>query len=242
MSLFSTKKATQRLRAYLIAGILTVIPLWVTWLVFSFILGQLSNIGMPWVRMLSAAIREDAPLLNRLLLAGWFQSALAVIVTLVVLYVLGWAATRVLGRRLITLFDSVMHRIPLVQKIYGGTKRLLMALEVKPSDVQRVVLIEFPSTHMKTLGFVTRVLTDESTGRKLAMIYVPTTPNPSSGYLEVVPLDRVTSTDLTVDEAMSMIVSGGFIGPETLPFSGRSMGELQAGEPHSTGVARNASR
>lgn len=148
MSLISTQKAAQPLRAYLIAGVLTIIPLWVTWLVFSFLFSQLSSIGVPWVRMLSAAIREDAPLLNRLLLAGWCQSILAVLVTLPVLYVLGWAATRVLGKRVIMLVDRVMDSIPLVEKIYGGTKRLVASFEHKPSDVQRVVLVEFPATHM----------------------------------------------------------------------------------------------
>jgi len=88
-----------------------------------------------------------------------------------------------------------MNRIPLVQTIYGGVKKLLAALQQKPDRVQRVVLIAFPTPEMKTVGFVTRVLTDHQTGRELAAVYVPTTPNPTSGYLEIVPLDKVTSTD-----------------------------------------------
>ncbi len=214
-----SSRSLPRLRRYLIAGVLTLIPLWVTWLVFRFVFNQLSSLGMPWVRVLSSMIRDDAPLLGQLLLEGWFQSLFAIFMTLVALYVLGWAATHVLGRRLISVFDSLMHRIPLVEKVYGGTKRLLNALEQRPSDVQRVVLIEFPTPHMKTLGFLTRVISDTGTGAKLAMIYVPTTPNPSSGYLEIVPMERVTQTDLTVDEAISIIVSGGLVAPDTLPFS-----------------------
>lgn len=214
-----SSRSLPRLRRYLIAGVLTLIPLWVTWLVFRFVFNQLSSLGMPWVRMLSSMIREDAPLLGQLLLEGWFQSLFAIFMMLVALYVLGWAATHVLGRRLISVFDGLMHRIPLVQKVYGGTKRLLNALEQGPSDVQRVVLIEFPTPHMKTLGFLTRVVSDAGTGAKLAMVYVPTTPNPSSGYLEIVPMERVTQTDLTVDEAVSIIVSGGLVSPDTLPFS-----------------------
>lgn len=214
-----SSRSLPRLRRYLIAGVLTLIPLWVTWLVFRFVFNQLSSLGMPWVRVLSSMIRDDAPLLGQLLLEGWFQSLFAIFMTLVALYVLGWAATHVLGRRLISVFDSLMHRIPLVEKVYGGTKRLLNALEQRPSDVQRVVLIEFPTPHMKTLGFLTRVISDAGTGAKLAMIYVPTTPNPSSGYLEIVPMERVTQTDLTVDEAISIIVSGGLVSPDTLPFS-----------------------
>lgn len=214
-----SKRSLNRARRYLLAGVLTLIPIWVTWLVFRFVLGQLSSIGMPWVRVLSSMIRDDAPLLGRLLVEEWFQWIMAILVTLVVLYVLGWAATRVIGRRFIGVFDGLMQRIPLVEKVYGGTKRLLTALEQRPSDVQRVVLIAFPTPHMKTIGFVTRIVTDESTGARLAMVYVPTTPNPSSGYLEIVPVEYVTETDLTVDEAVSIIVSGGLVSPESIPFT-----------------------
>ena len=74
------------------------------------------------------------------------------------------------------------------------------------------------------MGFVTRVLRDEATGAELAAVYVPTTPNPTSGYLEVVPVDLLTPTDWTVDEAMSFIISGGAVAPDTMPFErpGRS--------------------
>jgi uncharacterized membrane protein len=71
---------------------------------------------------------------------------------------------------------------------------------------------------MKCVGFVTRIIREQGTGRELAAVYVPTTPNPTSGYLEVVPVDRLTPTDWTVDEAMSFIISGGAVSPETMPF------------------------
>jgi len=71
---------------------------------------------------------------------------------------------------------------------------------------------------MKTVGLVTRVLTDSSSGRELAAVYVPTTPNPTSGYLEIVPLDQVTSTDWTLDEAMAFIMSGGAVAPDTMHY------------------------
>jgi uncharacterized membrane protein len=68
------------------------------------------------------------------------------------------------------------------------------------------------------VGLVTRTLVDDATGRELAAVYVPTTPNPTSGYLEIVPLERVTSTDWSIDEAMNFIISGGAVAPGTIPY------------------------
>ena len=82
-----------------------------------------------------------------------------------------------------------------------------------------MVLIDFPNADMKTLGFVTKVVREVGTGRELAAVYVPTTPNPTSGYLEIVPVEKLTMTDWTVDEAMSVIISGGAVSPEEIPFS-----------------------
>lgn len=203
-----------RARRYILTGVVTAIPIWVTWLIFQFFFTQLSKVGMPWVRAMSGALREAWPAMSRWLLEPWFQSALAVLVTLIALYLLGWIATRVVGRRIIALFERLVQRIPLVQKIYGGTKQLLSVMQQKPGGLQRVVLIEFPSSRMKAVGFVMRLFRDQDSGQELAAVYVPTTPNPTSGYLEIVPADRLVSTDWTLDEAMTFIISGGAIAPE----------------------------
>ena len=134
---------------------------------------------------------------------------------LAVLYGLGVLARHVVGKRLIYFFEQMIDRIPFVKSVYGAVKKLLVVLQEKPgNDVQRVVLINFPSEEMKTVGLVTRTFTDAVTGRELAAVYVPTTPNPTSGYLEVVPVDRLISTDWELDEAMSFIMSGGAIAPD----------------------------
>lgn len=127
---------------------------------------------------------------------------MAVILVLVSLFLLGWFTTNVVGRRLFSVFERVLDRIPFVKSVYGSVKKLVTVLQDSPSgDVQRVVLIDFLSPEMKTVGLVTRMLTDSDTGRELAAVYVPTTPNPTSGYLEIVPADRIVSTDWFIDEA-----------------------------------------
>jgi uncharacterized membrane protein len=135
------------------------------------------------------------------------------------LYGLGWLANRVVGKRLLSAVDALIDRIPLVKAIYGGTKKLLSVLQTKPDGAQRVVLIDFPHRQMKVIGFVTRVIREEGTGRELAAVYVPTTPNPTSGYLEIVPVEFLTPTDWTVDQAMAFIISGGAVSPEEIPFT-----------------------
>jgi uncharacterized membrane protein len=213
---------------YLITGILTVIPIWITWMVFKFLFTQLSQIGTPWVQKLAQFFRESSPAFADWILApdSWFLPTIAVLVTLLALYLLGWIATLFIGKRIIKAFDSIMERLPFVQTIYGSTKKLLSVLQQDPDGAQRVVLIDFPSSQMKTVGFVTQILTDDDTGQKLAAVYVPTTPNPTSGYLEIVPLENVVSTDWTMDEAMTFIISGGAVAPEKLNYS-RSVTPLE---------------
>ena len=206
-----------RIKRYLFTGLLTFLPLWVTWLVFKFVLGLLAGIGAPLVGALVAAAGGVSPGLGAALNRGWLLFVLALVLTLLALYLLGWLANRVIGQRLLETFDGLLARIPLVQTIYGGTKKLMAVLQQKPSGVQRVVLIDFPRQGMKVVGFVTRVMTEEGTGREMAAVYIPTTPNPTGGYLEVVPVDELTPTDWTMDQAMAFIISGGAVAPDTLP-------------------------
>ncbi len=205
-------------RKHVLLGLLTVIPIWVTWLIVSFVFGLLIGIGRPAAAWLSSLIQPHSPAVASWLVEPWLQSVVAVLLVIGALYVLGVAATKVLGRQLLGLFDSLMGRVPLVQTIYGAVKKLLASMQQKPDGVQRVVLIDFPSPEMKTVGLVTRTLVDQDTGRELAAVYVPTTPNPTSGYLEIVPLDRVTSTNWTFDEAMTFIVSGGAVAPASMNY------------------------
>jgi uncharacterized membrane protein len=206
-----------RLKRYLITGLLTFMPLWVTWLVFKFIVGFLAGLGAPLVAPFMKALGMVSPQATEQLSHGWITYVLALVLTLIALYLLGFLANRMIGQRLLQAFDNLLQRIPLVQTIYGGTKKLMTVLQNKPSGVQRVVLVDFPRKGMKVVGFVTRVMIEEGTGREMAAVYIPTTPNPTGGYLEVVPLDELTPTDWTMDQAMAFIISGGAVAPDTLP-------------------------
>jgi uncharacterized membrane protein len=203
---------------YIIIGLLTAAPLAITWWILQFLFNQLSALGKPWVFAASLAIRPRFPNLADFMLNETAQSVFAVIVVLIFLYILGWAAGRVIGQRLIALFESMIGTIPFVDSIYRATKRFLAVAGNTEQNERRVVLIDFPSPEMKAIGLVTRIMRDSHTGEELAAVYVPTSPNPTSGYIEIVPVGALTYTDWTFDEAMSFIVTGGSNAPDTITY------------------------
>lgn len=149
----------------------------------------------------------------------WLDILVAISLTVVMLYLLGWLGSKVLGRRLIDTAESLFERIPLVDMIYGSIKGMVQALAgvgKKGDQTQRIVLIDFPTENMKTIGFLTNQITDANSGQVYATVYVPTTPNPTSGYMELVPIERVTETDLTMEQALTMVLSGGASSPPSV--------------------------
>lgn len=123
--------------------------------------------------------------------------------------------------KVIGIYENILARLPLVQTIYGATKRFLHTISQPPATGQRVVLISFPSSEMKAVGFITKIIQDKNSDRKLAAVYVPTSPNPTSGYIEILPMDDVILTDWTTEEAMTFVVTGGTNAPESLNFSNK---------------------
>ncbi len=207
---------TGAVKRYLLTGALTIVPIGITFFIVKFLLDVILNVGQPIVKASAVIIHPYFPGLSKWLLQPWFGTTIAIILVVFFLFILGFIATRVIGKRLIAWFDRLMDQIPFVKTIYGASKKLIVSLERKPDGIQRVVLIEFPHKEMKVVGFVTRTFEDETTGRKLAAVYVPTTPNPTSGYLEIVPIEKLVSTNWSVDEAMTFIVSGGAVAPDKI--------------------------
>lgn len=216
-----TRRFFPHAQRYLLTGLLALAPLWVTWLVFNFALGLLAGLGRPWVQGFAHALDKLSPAAAELVRSPTFESISAILLTLLGLYALGWATSRVFGRRLLDWLESLVDRVPFVSGIYGAAKKVLAAFQTAPTGVQRVVLINFPSRDMKVVGLVTRTLVDEISGRELAVVYVPTSPNPTSGYMEIVPIEEVVSTDWTIDEAMRFIITGGTSAPDRIPFGAR---------------------
>jgi uncharacterized membrane protein len=206
------------LQSKIILGLLTILPLAAVWFVLSFLIDFLSWIGRPLIDtffLYSGWQRTDR--------SGWASNevlltALAVFVAVWIIYIVGAIASNMIGARILAVFDGIMNRVPLVKQIYGAAQKLIQSLGSKPGGVQRVVLLPFPNEDMRAIGFVTKTFTDARSGLEYAAVYVPTSPNPTSGYLEIVTIDKCIETDFTMDQAMNMILSGGATAPDQVRF------------------------
>lgn len=194
-----------RVRRWYIAGILVLAPtaltVWVVWSLFSFfdnILGQ------------------------ELRARGISVFGLGFVILNVVLLLLGWLATNFLGKRIFWLWDRLMQSVPLINKVYA-TLRQIAELLLGPSrgkSFGRVAIVEFPSPGSWGLGFVTASSSGEAgdkTGKPVRSVFIPSAVNPTTGFLLLVPEERIVYLDMTAEQAMKMIVSAGALVPETLP-------------------------
>ena len=207
----------------ILAGIITVGPLFVTYMIFSFLLDELAKAGLPAVQLLATLFPD-----------GWFRSSwirypliqptLAILLTLVVLWVVGRVTSLVIGRQAFGLFESILERLPFVAKVYTSVRQLLDTMMAKKDSSQRVVLVDFPIVGQKSIGFLTRTMTDAGSGRPLASVLIPNAINPTSAFLQILPMELVIETDLTMEQAMSMVMTGGAVGPETIQYSKAASG------------------
>lgn len=230
----SDHRLTSRtIRAKLIAGVLTVIPLLVVWIVLDFVFAILFAVGSPVATAFTMFITDRFATAEPILVNPVFQWVVAIICALLLLYAIGSIASRVIGKKVIELIETLIARIPFVQTIYSASKKLITMLQQKPDQAARIVLIDYPHPGMKTIGLVTRTFQDSKTGEELAAVYVPTAFNPTAGFLQIVPMSSLLPTSMTMDQAMTMIVSAGALGPEQLSIApkGRSPAPwLAAGE------------
>lgn len=197
------------MQRYIFVGVLALIPAWITILLISAILTFLREQAAPVFDQLIIAMDPGNQALHLLIAQPWFQVIISVLVMIIFFGLIGWLASLWVGQKAVRLVDMVMNRIPLARSIYGAIKGITNALEKNDSKEPRVVLIDFPMPGMKTFGLITNTIKDAKTDKDLAVVFVPTSPNPTGGYLEIVPLESLTPTNWTVEEAMSFLISGG---------------------------------
>jgi uncharacterized membrane protein len=206
-------RGLRHLQRNILAGIITIGPLFVTYLIFSFLMETLAKAGLPIVRLFADVFPSDW------FSNPWLQSVMAILLTLIVLYIVGRVTSLVVGRQAFSLFESLLERLPFVAKVYTSVRQLLDTMMAKKETSQRVVLIDFPVAGQKSIGFLTRILSDKASGKPLAAVLVPNAINPTSAFLQILPIDRVIETDMTMEQAMSMVMTGGAVGPETIQYS-----------------------
>ncbi len=162
-----------------------------------------------------------APVIDRAIgiyVPGAYIPGLGLLLTLLVVLLLGWLSTNVVGRRLIHGLETVICRVPVAKSIYSATKGVLEAISIDQSEAfQRVVLIEYPKENIFALAFVTKSARWPSLHPKTAdllLVFVPTTPNPTSGFLLLVPRSEAIPMPISVEQGIRMVISGGLLLPK----------------------------
>lgn len=203
-----------RLRRMLVAGLLILVPAALTIYVLIGLFRLMDGFFGPLV---NRAIRVFLPEAH--------VPGLGLLMTLLVVLLLGWLSTKMMGRRLIAAFESLVQRVPVVRTIYASTKGVLEAVSRDRSDAfTRVVMIEYPKKDIFALGFVTRGARWEAIdprARDLLLVFLPTTPNPTSGFLLLVPRSEAITLPITVEEGIRMVISGGILLPEIPELHGK---------------------
>jgi uncharacterized membrane protein len=199
-----------RIRRYLVAGLLIWLPIGATVVVFRLLLGLMDQL-LFW---LPAAYRPEA-------LLGFPIPGLGAILAVLVLLVTGVLGANFFGRRLVSLYEGVLNRIPLVRSVYGGVKHFTeMVFSDKGRSFKKVLLIEYPRTGLYSLAFLTSDHLEEvqaRTGETVVTVFLPTTPNPTSGFMLFVPLSGIIELDMSVEDAVKMVVSLGVVVPKWHP-------------------------
>ncbi|MEZ5498607.1 MAG: DUF502 domain-containing protein [Steroidobacteraceae bacterium] len=198
----------RNIRRYLVAGVLVWLPIIATVLVIRFLIGLMDRSLV----LLPASWRPEVAL-------GFAIPGLGAVLAFVVLLVTGVLATNLLGRRLVKGWEDFLQRIPLVRSIYGGVKGFAETLFSKQgSSFKKAMLVQYPRPGIWSLGFMTAAKVpepSERTARDLICVFVPTTPNPTSGFIVLVPREEAIELDMSVDAAMKMIFTLGVVVPGT---------------------------
>ena len=193
-----------RLRNYFIAGIVVLIPIGITVYLTFFIISISSKI-LP---------KEINP--NHYL--PYNIPGLEIIISLLLITLIGWLSLSFLGRKLLDLFNNILKKIPILRTIYSAIGQMTQTFTKNDTNKKNVVLIEYPRKGTWAVGFATKDNTGEiksKTKKNLINVFVPTTPNPTSGFLLMFPKEEIIFLDMTFEEASKFIVSAGTSNPKS---------------------------
>jgi uncharacterized membrane protein len=193
-------------RRYLMAGLLVWVPILVTVLVVRFILDLMDQTLV----LLPASVRPEA-------LFGVHIPGLGLVLAVLLLVFTGMLVSNIIGRSLVALWEDLLNRIPFVRALYNGVKSFSTTiLSNQGNSFKKVMLIEYPRQGIWSIGFQTAgdlPLISAHTGEPQVCVFIPTTPNPTSGFIVMVPRSQAIELDMSVDAAMKMIVTLGVVVP-----------------------------
>ena len=206
------KKLKRRIRNVFITGLLITLPIALTYFILQFLFKNLDALSPVFTKIL---IDLGAPIPE-----GYRIPALGLVITLLIVLAVGWFTTNFFGKRLIHLGESIVERIPYVRRIYKGSKQVVQSIaHADTSAFRKVVLLEFPRRGMLAIGFVTgesRGEVQEYTREDVLNVFVPTMPNPTSGFLVFAPPEELTEVDMSIEDGIKYVVSCGIVSTEGL--------------------------
>jgi uncharacterized membrane protein len=194
----------RRVRELFVVGLAVVLPLLVTYLLLRFLFESLDGLLDP---IIQGVLGQRVP-------------GLGFLATVVTIFLVGALTTNIVGRKLVAMTEGLLLRIPLVKNVYGASKQLFDAITLPGrGGFRQVVMLEYPRSGVYALGFVTATEVEgfeDLVGEKTVNVFIPTAPNPTSGFFLVVPEKSVIPVPISVEEALKLIVSGGLIVPPAL--------------------------
>ncbi len=195
------KKLLKNARTNIIRGLLAIIPLILSYFAVNFIYVVIDKRVMGWLHHL----------------IGFPIPGLGIILVLVILYLLGIIASNVIGKEFFNILERLTNRIPIIKTTYQVGKQIASTFSLPESQVfKKVVLVDFYKPNSWMIGFVSGSILDTESNEKLLKVFIPTVPNPTSGFLLFIKEQEIRNTTWTVEEAMRMVISGGIIGPQEI--------------------------
>lgn len=202
------------IRKRLLAGLLIVFPIFITFYVIKFLFGLIGGILSPIVKRASVFLGfSPGGTIDEFIVVS-----IAFILTFVALYFIGVIATNFFGKLILGYFEAILHRTPIIKNVYKSSKQLIEIVSLPSRGAfKRVVMVEYPKVGMKAFAFVTGGIKSED-GTELTSIFIPTIPNPTSGFLIYLLEGDIVETNLTIEEGIKLIVSGGILVPDQIKF------------------------
>jgi uncharacterized membrane protein len=194
-----------KIKKHFFTGLVLLIPLWVTVYIIWLFIKWISNLAKPFILTFLYILEiQETPFLIRIL--SFFASVLLI-------YLFGLITNSIVGKKLFLRIENFLIQFPIIREIYSSTKKLInFFIEYKYYKSNKVVLVEYPRRGMYCLGILTLEFKDKN---KLG-IFIPSTPNPTTGYFVFLPKEEVQFTDLSVEDAIQIIVSGGIVSPKEI--------------------------
>ena len=204
------KNFNRRLRNVFLTGFLVTLPIALTVFILNFLfksLDALSPIFTHWLIVLGVPLPE-----------GYRIPFLGVIMTFIIVFFVGALTTNIFGKKLLQFWEGIVEKIPFVRRIYKGTKQVVSSFATMDTkSFTKVVLVEFPRKGAYAIAFVTGKTRGELqrlTSDNHVNIFIPTTPNPTSGFVIFTDPSEITELDMTIEEGIKYVISGGIVTPE----------------------------